>query len=186
MPLPAPNTRMTADEFLLWAMQQPEGERYELANGEVIAMAPERLSHARAKLHVVNQLDAAITAAGLDCEAITDGMTVAVDATTLYEPDAMVRCGASLEGEVTRITDPVIVVEVLSPSTRGRDTSAKLVDYFRLPSVRHYLILRTTDRVIVHHARGEDGVILTRILRDGPIVLDPPGITLTEPFSPRV
>ena len=186
MPLPAPSTRMTADEFIVWAIQQPEGERYELADGEVIAMAPERLAHARAKFHVTTRLAAAIEAAGLDCEAVIDGVTVAVDSTTLYEPDALVRCGEPLDGATTRISDPVIVVEILSPSTRGRDTGAKLVDYFRLPSVHHYLIVRAEDQVIVHHARVGDGTILTRILRDGPILLDPPGITLTEPFSPRV
>lgn len=85
-----------------------------------------------------------------------------------------------------RISDPVVVVEVLSRSTRGRDTGAKLADYFRLPSVRHYLIVRAEERVIIHHARGEDGVILTRILPDGLIALDPLGMVLTEPFSPLV
>jgi hypothetical protein len=61
----------------------------------------------------------------------------------------------------------------------------KLADYFRLPSVRHYLMVRAEDRVIIHHARHEDGSIMTRILREGPIPLDPPGITLTDPFSPK-
>jgi Uma2 family endonuclease len=177
---------MTADEFIVWAMHQPEGEHYELAGGEVIAMAPERLAHARAKLHIVNRLSAAIEASGAGCEAVTDGLAVVIDATTVYEPDALVRCGADLDGETTRISDPVIVVEVLSRSTRGRDTGAKLVDYFRLPSLHHYLIVRAEDRVIIHHARSPDGSILTRIRHDGPIQLDPPGITLTEPFSPRV
>jgi hypothetical protein len=41
--------RMTTDEFLAWAAEQPEGERYELVAGEVVAMAPERLGHARVK-----------------------------------------------------------------------------------------------------------------------------------------
>jgi Uma2 family endonuclease len=182
VPLPA---HMTADEFIDWAMNQPETEHYELAGGEVIAMAPERLTHARAKLHITNRLNAAIDAAGADCEAIIDGPAVVVDPATVYEPDAMVRCGPDLDGEAVRISDPVIVVEVLSRSTKGRDTGAKLADYFRLPSVRHYLIVRAEDRIIIHHARTGDGPILTRILRDGPIALDPPGITLTEPFSPK-
>ena len=71
---------------------------------------------------------------------------------------------------------------MLSPSTRARDAGAKLADYFRLPSVRHYLIVRTEDRAIIHHARGEDGAIATSIVREGSIRLDPPGITLAELF----
>jgi Uma2 family endonuclease len=43
---------MTAGEFIAWAMKQPDGERYELADGEVIAMAPEPTAHARAKRHI--------------------------------------------------------------------------------------------------------------------------------------
>lgn len=179
---PASVPGMTADEFLDWAMNQPEGAHYELAGGEIIAMAPERVSHARAKFRVARRLDDAIAAAGVNCEAFVDGPAVVVDEHTVYEPDALVRCGPALDGSVVRISDPVIVVEVLSRSTRGRDTGAKLADYFRLPSVHHYLIVRAEDRVIIHHARSADGSVLTRVLHDGPILLDPPGITLTEPF----
>jgi hypothetical protein len=65
--------RMTADEFIEWAMGQPETEHYELAGGEIVAMAPERLSRARAKLHITMRLAAAIETRGLNCEAIVDG-----------------------------------------------------------------------------------------------------------------
>ena len=183
---PAPIPHMTADEFMTWAINRPEGEHYELAGGEVIAMAPERVSHARAKLLITGRLIAAIEAAGVDCEAFVDGLAVVVDASTVYEPDALVRCGTSLDGATVRISDPIVVVEVLSRATRGRDTGARLADYFRLTSVRHYLILRAEDRVIIHHRRSDDGSIMTRILHDGPIRLDPPGMTLSEPFSPAI
>ena len=182
---PAP-VRMNADQFIAWAMDRPETEHYELAGGEIVAMAPERATHARAKGHLYSRLTAAIATAGRNCEAFIDGLSVVVDETTVYEPDVLVRCGDKLDGDAVRISDPVIVVEVLSRSTRGRDTGAKLADYFRLPSVRHYLIVRAEERIVIHHARGEHGIILTRILREGPIALDPPGIVLTDPFSPNV
>lgn len=148
-------------------------------------MAPERVTHVRAKLHIARGLTAAIDATGIDCETFIGGLAGVVDQTTVYEPDVLVRSGTDLTGDTVRISDPVIVVEVLSRSTKGRDTGAKLADYFRLPSVRHYLIVRAEDRIVIHHARTGDGSILTRILREGPILLDPPGITLTEPFSPK-
>ena len=134
--------------------------------------------------YITNRLAAAIGAAGARCEAIIDGPVLFVDSTTACEPDAMVRCGDPLDGETVRVTDPVIIVEILSPSTRGRDTGAKLADYFRLPSLHHYLIVNTGNRTLIHHARAAHGTILTRILRDGPIMLDPPRITLTDPFPP--
>jgi Uma2 family endonuclease len=96
-----------------------------------------------------------------------------------------VRCGDPLPGDTVKLSDPMIVVEVLSPSTRARDSGAKLEDYFRLPSVRHYLIIKTHSRSVIHHRQGDDGGIVTRILRDGSLLLDPPGITVAvESFFP--
>ena len=169
--------RMTADEFLVWAMDQPHG-RYELASGEVVAMAPERAAHARTKFETAVALRDAIRTAGLPCEVFTNGMAVRIDDVTIYEPDASVRCGPRLEDEAVEFSDPVIVVKVLSPSIRARDAGAKLQDYFRLASTRHYLLVRTDTRSIIHHARGEDGAIATAIVTEGELRLDPPGIAL--------
>ena len=57
--------RMTSDEFIAWAIEQPDGERYELVAGEVVAMLPERLSHSRVKHRIARLLEDAIAAAGL-------------------------------------------------------------------------------------------------------------------------
>jgi Uma2 family endonuclease len=174
--------RMTADEFIAWAMEQPEGKRYELVAGEVVAMAPERAAHGRMKGRIYVRLLEAIRVAHAECEAFPDGMAVRVDANTLYEPDAMVRCGAPVDDNATEVADPLIVVEVVSPSSRKRDSGGKLEDYFRIPSVRHYLIVKTENRTIIHHRRDEAGGIATHIIRDGDIRLDPPGLVVTGLF----
>jgi Uma2 family endonuclease len=175
--------RMTADEFVAWAMEQPEGKRYELVAGEVVAMAPERAVHGRMKGRIYVRLMEAIRAANVECEAFPDGMAIRVDANTLYEPDAMVRCGAPVDDNSTEVADPVILVEVVSPSSRKRDTGGKLEDYFRIPSVRHYLIVKTENRAIIHHRRDDEGTITTHIIRDGDIRLDPPGLVVTGLFD---
>ena len=77
----------------------------------------------------------------------------------------------------------MIVVEVVSPSSRGIDRSAKLAGYFSLPSVRHYLIVDTDKRTVLHHRRDDEGRIEVRILPDGPLSLDPPGLELAIPES---
>ncbi len=74
--------------------------------------------------------------------------------------------------------NPVIVVEVLSPSTASLDAGGKLADYFRLASVAHYLLVRPLRREIIHHER-RDGRIETRVVTAGEIELDPPGIRLS-------
>jgi Uma2 family endonuclease len=174
--------RMTADEFIAWALAQPEGERYELVNGRIVTVAPERATHVRAKQRIVRKLEDAIAASRLPCEAFVDGLAVQVDDATIYEPDVLVRCGSPLHGETLRILDPLIVVEVLSPSSRSRDAGLKLADYFRIPSLRHYLIVATDTRTVIHHVRDETGAILTRIIRDGVVPLDPPGLRLDDIF----
>ena len=170
--------RMTADEFIVWAMEQPEGERYELVAGEVVTMAPERLSHAETKLLVALRLREALLAGSLPCQALGNGMAVRVDDGTVYEPDALVRCGPPLPGDTVELHDPVVVVEVVSPSSARRDAGAKLDDYFRLPAVRHYLILKTENRTVIHHHRDEGGQVQTRFVRQGLLALDPPGIAI--------
>jgi Uma2 family endonuclease len=169
--------KLTADAFLAWAAAQPRG-RFELSGGAIVAMAPERLAHTRAKYEVMIALRSAIAARGLGCEAIGDGVSVKIDDATVYEPDALVRCGARAPGDAMEVDDPVVVVvvEVVSPSSRGIDTGAKLADYFRLPTVRHYLVVQTEARVVLHHRRDDAGDIGVRILREGALTLDPPGL----------
>ncbi len=173
---------MTAEAFVAWAMRQPDC-RYELVGGEVVRMASERAAHARTKLRVAELMAAEIRARRLPCEVFPDGMAVRIDDSTVYEPDASLRCGPPLDGEDVIFSDPVVVVEVVSPSSASLDSGLKLADYFRLASVRHYLIVRTRDRTVIHHSRQPDGSILTRIVREGPITLDPPGMTLAGLFD---
>jgi Uma2 family endonuclease len=174
-PLQKPG-RMNADEFIHWAMAQEVG-RYELFGGEVIAMAPERAAHNELKLELAIRLREAIRDAGMQCQVFTDGMTVRVDANTVFEPDASVRCGSALDPDAVEFSDPVIVVEVVSPSTQSTDSNLKLDQYFRLSSVHHYLIVRTTTPAVIHYYRTPDG-LQPKIVQPGPLRLDPPGITL--------
>ena len=118
--------RMTVDRFLAWLDDGPEGMRYELVAGEVVAMAPERAAHARLKARIWRALDSQIAERGLSCEALPDGMTVKIDEHTAYEPDAVLHCGASLADDALLVPEPVIVVEVLSPTTKAHDAGAKL------------------------------------------------------------
>jgi Uma2 family endonuclease len=133
--------------------------------------------HVRLKSRVWSVLDRAIREAGLDCEALADGMTVEVDADTDYEPDAVVNYGPRLHPDATAATNPVIVVEVLSPSTQSVDSSEQqLADHLRVPSIQHYLIVRARRQEIIHHWREGDEIV-SRAVNVGSIQLDPPGIT---------
>jgi Uma2 family endonuclease len=167
--------RLSRQQYRQWVEHQPR--RYELIAGEPVAMSPEPVAHARVKSRVWAALDRAIRTAKLACEALPDGITIEIDTDTDYEPDAVVNYGAPLPPDAIAANNPIIVVEVLSPSTQSIDVADRLADYFRLPSVQHYLVVRTRRDEVIHHRRAGPEII-TRILNVGTLTLDPPGITV--------
>jgi Uma2 family endonuclease len=167
---------MTADEFLVWAEKQPE--RYELVNGEVVLMAAERAGHVMAKGAMFRTLADAVESAKLPCDVMVDGMAVRTDETTIYEPDVLVRCGPPLPGDVPEVTDPIVVVEVLSAWSLGVDSGAKLFGYFSLQSVSHYLVVNPEARAVTHYYRDQAGEVVPRLVRDERLRLDPPGVEI--------
>jgi Uma2 family endonuclease len=174
---------MTVDAFLEFV--EPREGRWELEDGVAYAMAPERMAHVRCKFATVLALSRAIERAGLPCEAVIDGPAVRVGPRTAYQPDGLVYCGPRLPGEAREAPAPVVIVEVLSPSTPSRDEGKKLAAYFSLPSVQHYLVIDADDRIVVHHRRGRDGRIEPTTFRAGALRLDPPGLEadVAELFS---
>jgi len=173
-----PETVMTREAFFTWVAQQPSG-RFERIDGIVVAMAPERAAHNRRKGAARDALRRAVREAGLtSCEVFGDGMTVQVEDSD-FEPDAILRCGPRVPDDSAKMSDPLVLVEVLSPDSGTRDRAVKLRAYFRLSSVQHYLIVWPEERRVVRHSRSQDGQIATQVLTSGEIRLDPPGITVT-------
>lgn len=170
--------RMTVPEFLEWAKRQPDGD-FELVDGMIVAMVRERALHNLAKMAVARALQDAVGLAGVPCTVYGDGMAVEIDNHTARGPDALVQCGSPVDLDSMIADNPLIVVEVVSPTSERRDTDAKLVEYFSVPSIRHYLIFFPHKRVAVHHAKDARGEITTSFVHSGVINLAPPGIELS-------
>lgn len=175
--------RMTSDEFLVWAEAQSDA-KFELHDGVVVpkgeplpgapqAMAGERRRHSIVKGNVF----AALSGVSAPCRAHVDGIAVRVSDDITFIPDALIDCGAQGDMDSMIADEPVVVVEVLSPSTAHLDLGRKLEGYFAVASIRHYLLVDPQDRRVIHHRRDGDG-IATRILSSGEFVLEPPGISV--------
>jgi Uma2 family endonuclease len=177
MTIALPKQRMKVSEFLAWAEAQPQG-RYELVNGEVVVMAPERVRHNLVKGAVARVLEDTVKRSSLPCMVFTQGVGIVINESTVREPDASVQCGGKLNLDSMTIDAPLIVVEVASPSSERQDTHAKLVEYFSVQSIRHYLVVLPEQGVVVHYRRNNGEAIDTRIGRDGVIDLTPPGMTV--------
>ena len=171
--------RLSTDEFLQWVEDRGETERWELIDGEPVrSMSPETVRHVELKRNVLESLRDGLRAEGLPCRAFGSGVAVRIDPRSYFQPDASVTCAEQIDLDAIEIPDPIIVVEVVSPGTRVRDQTVKLVDYFTVPSVQHYLLIETRRRLVLHHRRGFEGEIVTRFLATGRLRLDPPGVEL--------
>jgi Uma2 family endonuclease len=168
---------LNVDQYLAWAERQEQG-RYELIDGVVIMQQSQTWGHAKVKTRVFSALERAIETRNLSYFAAPDGMTVRVADRTAFEPDALVAPLPEPEATSLEIPDPIIVVEVLPPSTARIDVTTKLRGYFEVASVQHYLILDPEGRTVTHYKRGSSNVIETRVLMEGIIALDPPGIEI--------
>jgi Uma2 family endonuclease len=178
--VPDAQTRMNLEEFLAWFERQPDKDRYELVNGEVVPMSPERYRHSLAKTNAVVALHAAVKAAGVPCRVLADGPLVVINSRTARKPDAVVRyrsrSGVNQDPQASVLAGPLIVLEVVSPPRDQVDLLDKLIEYNSVPSIQHYLIVRPEKRAVVHHKRNDQGEWFFSVRHDGDIVLDPPGI----------
>jgi Uma2 family endonuclease len=183
-----PKQKMTADEFLAWAEGLlPEDGKFELWDGEVVVrhgpgFEEERSEHWDAKGAMYRALHDAIKRAGLPCFTAVDGAMVRLSPHRMARPDVLVYCGPRVPRGAREVLNPLILVEVLSPSTKKRDHGVKLQGYFTLPSLRHYLIVDPERARLIHHERGAAGAVPPHIVTGPRLQLDPPGldVDLTE------
>jgi Uma2 family endonuclease len=178
-------TRLDFDDFLVWAARQEEG-KYELIDGVVIMQQSQQWGHSKAKAAAYVALSRAVADAHVDCYVGIHGPTVRVSTHRGFVPDVVVAPLPEPALDSLEIPNPIVVVEVLSPSTARLDTTSKLRGYFQVPSIQHYLIVDPEGQTVTHHKRGVGTALETRILSDGALVLDPPGteVRIGELFGP--
>jgi Uma2 family endonuclease len=183
MPTAAAQThpRMTVAEFLAWSEDLPAEARYELVAGEPLRLiAPTSIRHARIERNVSDALRAAIAAGGRSCEVFDarPGVAIGPDGDECRIPDVVMTCATAIDETARLVPEPVIVVEVASPSTRLADVNDKAEFYGGIPSIQHYLVVEQDRRRALYHGRGPSGGLEPRIVRGGEVALDPPGIRL--------
>jgi Uma2 family endonuclease len=171
---PHPDQPRTLDEFRAWHERQPEV--WEFIDGVPKLMAPGSKTHTVIKSNLGRLLGNALDRT--ECHALVDGAIVEVHGSSLI-PDLVVTC-APLDFSTPRVDQPLIIVEILSPSNEHDDTGRKLTLYLKIPSLIHHLVAHQDRRQIVHHQRRDDlgGGFLTNIAPPDPLRLNPPGVEI--------
>ncbi|WP_347278853.1 Uma2 family endonuclease [Plasticicumulans sp.] len=149
-----PATRMSLAAFLDWEATQPE--RHEYVRGEVFAMTGASLNHNRVALNLHGLLRAHLR--GSPCEVFASDVQVRVDAAdAVFYPDLVITCSADDRQQQRTLREPVLIVEVLSPSTAGYDLGAKFAHYRRLASLQEYVTIDPDAPLVQVFRRSPDG-----------------------------
>lgn len=158
----------TIEEWL--ALEQAEGVRYEYHFGEVFAMAGGTINHGRISGNAYFLIEENFRNKEKNCETFTSDIKVEVklDGRYVY-PDTLAVCGDVERSKKTSgsITNPVLVVEVVSESSGDYDRGDKYRYYKRLPSVKEYLILDQKKPVAILHRRNGSGDIFSTLDYEG-------------------
>jgi Uma2 family endonuclease len=154
---------MTEAEYL--AFERSSETKHEFLDGTIYAMAGASLSHNRICAHTIIRLGMQLQDG--PCEVIPGDMRLKVEATGLYTyPDISVVCGDTqlVEGEFDTLLNPVLIVEVLSPSTESYDRGKKFHHYQQLESLQEYVLIAQDSPRIERFLRQDDGTwILTNV-----------------------
>ena len=143
--------QLQADEFLSWEARQ--SEKYESHHGFVCAYAGGSVDHAQISADLVGALGRRFAP---PCRSLGSDLKVRVGELTFYYPDATVICEA-VEPNALFITNPRVVAEVLSQSTRAYDLVEKRAAYRELATLEFYVIVHTETRRIEVDRRDRDG-----------------------------
>ncbi|TDM06101.1 MAG: Uma2 family endonuclease [Ideonella sp. MAG2] len=147
-----PLQTMTMTEFLAWEEQQ--ADRHEFYCGEIFAMVGGSARHNRVILNLASRIGDHLD--GTPCQVFAENIKVALAEGYLY-PDVMVTCGKALAGDEQLVSDPKLIIEVLSPSTKGYDRRDKFILYRTLASLREYVLIDPADRRVEVFTLAEAG-----------------------------
>lgn len=147
---------MTEAEYLEFTANN-EG-RYEFANGEVFDMVGGSINHAEICSNLVRNLGNQLI--DQNCSALTSDARIFIGKKIIYRyPDVTVYCGKReyLQEQTTTLLNPVLVIEVLSPSTEKKDRGEKFEDYTHIPSLQAYVLVSQHKPKIELFSRYKDG-----------------------------
>ena len=150
---------MTADEFMTW--DDGTDTRYELVDGELVAMAPPSDPHGSISGNAWGEIDNRLGQRPA-CRAVVEA-GIQVDDRNHYRADVAATCSEPRRSPY--VEAPFLIVEVLSEGTWREDIGSKLQRYIQLPSVREIWLVDSRERWVQVWQRTENAWIVTLPLR---------------------
>ena len=154
--------RWTLEEFLAWEERQPS--KYEFVNGEPRLMTGVTQGHDRIVMNVAIALGGKLR--GSPCRPAGSDLRVVTGNGNVRYPDVVVDCGP-FRREARDVSEPVVILEVLSRSTAWTDLHEKLRDYDATPAVRQYVVIAQDEPKLVVWERHPSGRLALASSLDG-------------------
>ncbi len=158
------------------ALEAESDTKYEYHDGFIVAMAGGTPAHSQLGANVVTELNLALRKKGGSCRVYNSDLKVRIESVNrTYYPDASVGCEepvySSKDGNA--LTNPILIVEVLSHSNEAFDRGSRFYNYRRLPSLQEYLLISQDDVMVDISYRTEEDVWETRVVKglDGKLKL---------------
>jgi Uma2 family endonuclease len=152
-----PERRYTLEEYL--ELDRTSEERLEFWDGEIFCMSGGSEAHVEIEVNLVAFLSPRLRERG--CRVFTGNVRIKVPSAPPYRyADFSALCGkAEFEkiGGVDALTNPQLIVEVLSPSTEAYDRGDKFTHYQSIPALREYLLAAQHRPHVTHLIRKDDG-----------------------------
>ena len=150
-----PQPYTTPEDYL--ALERRAKTRSEYHDGEIVAMAGASREHNLIVFDTVREISTQLR--GQPCEGYPSDMRVWIPSHHVYTyPDVVVVCGEPefQDSAVDTLLNPILIVEVLSPSTAAYDQGQKFALYRSLPSLREYLLIAQDEPRLVLYRRDPD------------------------------
>lgn len=177
MTAPAHHIRYSLEDYL--TLEESSNVKHEFLDGQIYGMAGGTPEHAALKAAITGLLFAQIR--GTRCRAHDSDLRIRVVGTGLITyPDLTVVCGPSERdpGDANAITNPQLIVEVLSPSTEEYDRGDKFEHYKRIAALQQYVLVSPRERRIEVWTRTTDGWAQVVAEAGGHVALDSIGAKL--------
>ncbi len=143
-------------EYLL--MERVSPVKHEYFNGEIFQMAGTSEEHSAISMNIAASLH--LQFRGRPCKSYQSDLRVYIPATGLYTyPDVVAVCGEPrmADEHLDSLLNPVLIVEVLSPSTQDYDKGAKFEHYRTIESLQEYLLVWQDKKRVTRYTKANDG-----------------------------
>ena len=155
--VPREQRRFSLEEYL--RMEAQSAVNYEYLAGEIFAMSCPMLRHEVLIANLLGRLHGQLR--GGPCKVFSSNAKVRLQANEqdiVYHPDVTIACGPFSEGalDLQYLTNPCVVIEVLSPATEAIDRREKLLNYRQVPSLEEYVVIAQRPPQVTVHRRDGD------------------------------